>query len=282
VFTHGTPRAVSYQIGRGGAWRELFYYDAVPMWSHHPFTMCARRSLALRHPYCPRVDVGDDTLFLFDILCAGETFRALALNCFEWRNTFAELINGTGQPSAGKAAEVRSSAPRPSEGAEQTGGFAVGLDLEDVGNLPPANDPWNEPFYVEHFSPEEIAYAVRQADPRLTLCGLWSAKEAIIKLGGAFGELKPPQIQIRHDERRRPFAVIGGQSLAGQVDLSISHSAGAAAAISLRIAVPPTVRTVAEPPVMVAAPAPPPSSRLPLALALTGLLLALYAVTHLK
>ena len=92
VFSACTPRKVSYQIGRGRGWREIFYNDAVPMWSHHPFTMCCRRSLARRFPYNRKADIGDDTLFLFEVLAARETFMALPDNCFEWRNTFA--LNG--------------------------------------------------------------------------------------------------------------------------------------------------------------------------------------------
>jgi glycosyltransferase involved in cell wall biosynthesis len=88
VFTYCTPRVTAYQIGRGDAWREIFYFDAVPMWSHHPFTMCCRRSLARRFPYDRDADIGDDTLFLFQVLAAGEVFVALPENCFEWRNSF--------------------------------------------------------------------------------------------------------------------------------------------------------------------------------------------------
>jgi hypothetical protein len=93
VFTYCSPRATRYQVGRGSAWQEIFAYDAVPMWSHHPFTMCGRRSLHLTFPYNQQADIGDDVLFLYETLDAGHAFLVIPEVLFEWRNSF-QVRNG--------------------------------------------------------------------------------------------------------------------------------------------------------------------------------------------
>ncbi len=85
-------KPIKYKLNSGNAWKELFYYDALPMWTHHPFTVCCRRDLARKFPYNPEVDIGDDVLFLFELIASGETLLATGLNLFEWRNSFN--VNG--------------------------------------------------------------------------------------------------------------------------------------------------------------------------------------------
>lgn len=89
VLTFCPPRPIKYGLNSGNAWKELFYYDALPMWTHHPFTLCCRRELAIRFPYNAAADIGDDVLFLFELVDAGETILATGLNLFDWRNAFA-------------------------------------------------------------------------------------------------------------------------------------------------------------------------------------------------
>ena len=200
-------------------------------------------------------------------------------------NTFGELVNSASDLASTTVTESQQSKRLLMSGNDFLSGFTVGIDLEDVSNLPMVNDPWNQPFYAENFTPEEIAYAARQTDSRLTFCGLWSAKESIIKLGDSFRELKPLEIQINHDVNRRPFAVVGGESLAGTVELSISHTTSSAVAVSIKIGVTNATQAVGiEAPVAVPAPtakdASPTSNRLTLAFAIAGFLLAVYAVVH--
>ena len=203
-----------------------------------------------------------------------------------WKaNTFGELVNGAQDFAATPASECKDSKRLLMSGTDLLCGFTVGIDLEDVSNLPLVKDPWNQPFYTENFTPEEIAYAVRQTDSRLTFCGLWSAKESIIKLGDSFRRLKPLQIQINHDAYRRPFAVVGGESLAGKIELSISHTTSAAVAVSLKVGVTNATRAAGTEvpvtdPVPTAKPSLPPSNRLTVLLAIAGFLLSLYAVVH--
>src|ERR1035441_2239210 len=83
--------------------------------------------------------------------------------------------------------------------------LAVGLDIESADNLPASADPWSEPFYVDNFTRAEIAWCLRQPDPHMSFCGLWSAKEAALKCGREFAGLRPIEIEILHDHRGRPM-----------------------------------------------------------------------------
>jgi phosphopantetheine--protein transferase-like protein len=103
--------------------------------------------------------------------------------------------------------------------------------MERIANLPGTADSWSEPFYVDNFTPAEIAYCLRQADPRQSLCGLWSAKEAAVKCGGKFTGLSLKQIEIVHDEAGRPSLLVLGCPTDCLV--SISHSAGLAVAVCM-------------------------------------------------
>ena len=101
---------------------------------------------------------------------------------------------------------------------------AVGIDLEDIENLPAAHDYREHPFYQDNFTAAEISFCIRQPNVRASLCGTWAAKEAVLKAGvmhAPLGNLKG--IEISRDELGRP--TYPGCSL------SISHTARSAVAI---------------------------------------------------
>ena len=91
---------------------------------------------------------------------------------------------------------------RPAAGLRHT--LAIGLDFESSDRLPWSGDPRSEPFYVENFTGAEMAWCLRQPDPRLSFCGLWCAKEAALKCGQEFAGLRPIDLEVLHDERGRP------------------------------------------------------------------------------
>ena len=155
---------------------------------------------------------------------AGEDLPGVWTAC-----TFGELISGgaadtTVRPLPGST-PLR--APVAANGA-----LGVGIDIEEVANLPWSGDPWKEAFYAENFTQAETAYAMRQADPRTTLAGLWCAKEAALKCGAEFATLRPSQIEIRHDENGRPQLEVDGSAAA--CEISISHAGTSAVAVCIR------------------------------------------------
>jgi hypothetical protein len=75
-----------YEVPITHGWEELFHFDALPMWSHHPFTMCYRRQLGLQMPYQSDAGIADDTLFLWDSLQKGKKLFVIPESLFEWRS----------------------------------------------------------------------------------------------------------------------------------------------------------------------------------------------------
>jgi len=152
-------------------------------------------------------------------------------------------VNQAGQP--GKTlrpgllkAEPAATAAPPAPAAEPArAALALGLDIESADNLPPLGDLWSEPFYVENFTPAEIAWFLRQLDPRLSFCGLWCAKEAALKCGEEFAGLRPIELEVLHDERGRPRlhpTRASHQALGGDCLLSISRSGSTKAAVCVK------------------------------------------------
>lgn len=145
--------------------------------------------------------------------------------------SFGELLHGTGPVSMPAGIVTKGSTAMARPGAASA--TRIGIDIEGVDGLPGAGDPWKEPFYGENFVAAEIAYAVRQSDARLTLCGIWCAKESVIKLGPPFSGLRPGQIEVSHDPAGRPSVSIAALTESADIDVSISHAAGVAAAVSI-------------------------------------------------
>jgi glycosyltransferase involved in cell wall biosynthesis len=85
VLTFCTPRSVLYKISENNRWKEIFAFDAVPMCSHHPFTMCIKRKVAAEIRYKSTVDIAIDLLFLYESLEQGNEFLAIPEVLFEWR-----------------------------------------------------------------------------------------------------------------------------------------------------------------------------------------------------
>ena len=151
--------------------------------------------------------------------------------------TFGELFEETpvlvkiGGPAPAESANLEAMPPPVSALTTDPG---IGVDIEHCDNLPAVADPSTDAFYVENFTPAEIAYCQRQPDPRESFCGLWCVKEAAKKCGGDFFNLLPLEMEINHDVQGRPFitslrAVKPAVKLNCQV--SISHSHGLSTAV---------------------------------------------------
>ncbi len=107
--------------------------------------------------------------------------------------------------------------------------LSIGIDIEEVCNLPQADDYREHAFYQDHFTPRELAHCIRQADVRASLCGTWAAKEALIKSGLARapdGRLNA--IEVTRDEAGRPGYP--------KCRISISHTASTAVAVCIVVA----------------------------------------------
>lgn len=117
--------------------------------------------------------------------------------------------------------------------------MSVGIDIEDIDRLPEAEDYREHPFFRDNFTPAEIAYCIMQPSSRASFCGLWAAKEAILKSGAASApSARLGTIEIVHDAHGRP-----GHA---NCQLSISHTERSAVAVCI----------VNSPAIMASSPAP--------------------------
>lgn len=105
--------------------------------------------------------------------------------------------------------------------------LAIGIDLEDVDNLPVAVNYLEDPFYTDNFTSAEMDHCLRQPDPRSSFAGLFATKEAIIKADNTTGNGSLKNIEILHDKNGKP--------LFSNFMLSISHTARQAVAVAVKI-----------------------------------------------
>jgi len=105
----------------------------------------------------------------------------------------------------------------------ETKNFSIGIDIQEISELPIVADYWESEFYISKFTPSEIAYATSKDLPLQTFAGLYSCKEAIIKSDNF---IKWDEINISHG--------INGDPLFSNYSISISHSKNYAIAISLK------------------------------------------------
>jgi phosphopantetheinyl transferase (holo-ACP synthase) len=77
----------------------------------------------------------------------------------------------------------------------------IGIDIQDISELPDSIDFWEDEFYISKFKKEEIAYCIAKDNPKQSFAGLYSCKEALIKCNH---NLKWQDIYITHDEIGKP------------------------------------------------------------------------------
>ncbi len=127
-------------------------------------------------------------------------------------------------------APAPTASPLPRATTSAGAAIGLGIDLQAIANLPETSDYRADSFYARNFTDRELAYCIQQNDPRQSLCGIWAAKEAVVKAGAAAatptGEYR--EIEIGHDANGAPI-------FPGCL-ISITHEAGLAAAVCVRIA----------------------------------------------
>ncbi len=191
--------------------------------------------------------------------------------------TFDELcqLSGITTPNGNGTVAVQSRSVQTPAGLGPEGnGIAIGIDLQSVDALPKENDYWEGEFYRQHFTRQEIAYALLQPEPRESFASAWCAKEALRKADKRWLDVGWQLTEIVHDANGKPTLRSGESAI--PCSLSMSHTNGFAIAVVVteRAQTQPTAQTVA-PTAVVKRSEPPPGSRLPLLLAGLALLLSL-------
>lgn len=108
--------------------------------------------------------------------------------------------------------------------------LGIGIDIQARSSMPEAADLRADRFYAANFAPGELAHCIQQGDPRLSLAGLWAAKEAIVKAGAAAPDKNGglAVIEILHDN--------DGSPQYPRCLISISHDQGLAVGVCIRMA----------------------------------------------
>jgi phosphopantetheine--protein transferase-like protein len=144
--------------------------------------------------------------------------------------TFGELCQllGTeGISPNGVAATVRRPPLAPANFSGK--GVAVGVDIQAVVALPEEKDYWEGDFYRQHFTQQEIAYALLQPHPRESFAAAWCAKEALRKADNRWAGVDWKLTEVAHDAFGRPVLRSGDETIPCAV--SLSHTNGFAVAV---------------------------------------------------
>ena len=202
--------------------------------------------------------------------------------------TFGELCRVAGAVVSGAAASpavatgIKSGFPPASSAGTAT---TIGVDIQSVANLPEAADYWETNFYQQHFTRQEIAYALLQSHPRESFAAAWCAKEALRKADNRWIGFDWQQIELTHDDAGKPGLAAGGGPIPCSV--SLSHTEGIAVAVvamhSSQAASPDTRPVMASSQTIPAPAASPAPSKIPLvlsALAFLASLAATYLAIH--
>jgi phosphopantetheine--protein transferase-like protein len=213
---------------------------------------------------------------------AFETFGALE----------AQLTGRAGAPSvAGASPAATASTPAstpasttaisPSAPIAGDSPIACGIDIESVAALPPAADYWEHAFYTSHFTREEIAACLLQAQPAVHLAGRWCVKEALKKCDARFLTAAMNEIEVRPDAAGAPaiWDLTNGGKRRLPYAVSLSHTGDFAVAAVVRLlpwAFPQSPSPSA--PAPQPAPAPPRASRAAHLLGLLGFLFSIVAL----
>lgn len=104
---------------------------------------------------------------------------------------------------------------------------SIGIDIEQISNMPIVNDYREDEFYTMNFGSAEIAYCILQSNPAASFAGLFAAKEAIVKANKLFLNKPFNAIYINHLPNGKPVHPL--------FKLSISHSNDIAIAVAVAL-----------------------------------------------
>lgn len=112
----------------------------------------------------------------------------------------------------------------------------IGVDIEEITNLPATSNYRNHDFYRSQFSNEELSYALLGPEPKMHLCGMFCAKEALKKSAPELIDLRMDEIKVEH-QNGRPLIKTSHDSINSRFDfqVSISHSQHYAVATVLAV-----------------------------------------------
>ena len=106
----------------------------------------------------------------------------------------------------------------------------IGIDIEEVRRF---KLPRKHAFISRIFTQKELDYAFSRRNPEMHLCGMFCAKEAIIK-SGLSGNFLMSEIEILHKENGKPTAKLPKMKKNFYFKISISHAGKYAVACAVK------------------------------------------------
>lgn len=139
--------------------------------------------------------------------------------------TYGELLNKiNGNQETGNHIPVMTGNKSFHQTNDQKRG--IGIDIEEISNLPKADDFREEEFYQLNFTSQEMAYCIIQPDPYASFCGLFAVKEAIVKASDYYSGIPFNKIFVDHLEDGKP--------LFDGFEISISHTNSIAIGVAVQ------------------------------------------------
>lgn len=105
----------------------------------------------------------------------------------------------------------------------------VGIDMEDIANMPVVTDYREEKFYTDNFSDKEISHCILQVNPLASFAGKFAAKEAVVKADNTYQSTSFNEIEILNNDAGKPVFK--------DFSISISHTETQAIAIAMKLAI---------------------------------------------
>ena len=109
----------------------------------------------------------------------------------------------------------------------------IGIDLEEIKNMPDISKVRSDLFYQETFTDLELTSALLKPNPLASLCGIFCAKEALRKCHDDFISIPFKQLEIDHQVNGKPvLRILGLDHLSHRpIKVSITHTDAYASAV---------------------------------------------------
>ncbi len=109
----------------------------------------------------------------------------------------------------------------------------IGIDLEEIKNMPDISKVRSDLFYQESFTDLELTSALLKPNPLASLCGIFCAKEALRKCHDDFISVPFKQMEVDHQANGKPvLRILGLDHLSHRpIKVSITHTDAYASAV---------------------------------------------------
>ncbi len=101
----------------------------------------------------------------------------------------------------------------------------IGVDIESIERFRNKPEDKNKRFYEKLFTSLELEYCFKKRDPYPHLAARFAAKEAVVKAFSEYKKIFYSQIEVRNDDRGKPYVNIVNKDeiLDKEILITVSH-----------------------------------------------------------